>query len=165
MAKKSEGGARAPTLENRKARHNYAIGKKFEAGIVLLGSEVKALREGKLSLNEAYATFQGHELYLVKASIPEFSQSSPHFTHVPERKRKLLLHKRELAELRTAVEREGATIVPLKLFFKKGLAKLEIATGRGKKAADKRESIKERDEKRQLDRARRVGRGSRDHDD
>jgi SsrA-binding protein len=157
VAKKAEGG-RAPVLENRKAHHNYAIGKKFEAGIALVGSEVKALREGKLSLNEAYAAFQGSELYLVKANIPEFSQSSPHFTHPPERKRKLLLHRRELQELRSAVEREGATIVPLKLYFKKGIAKLEIATGRGKKSGDKRASIKERDEKRQLDRARRVDR-------
>jgi SsrA-binding protein len=153
--KDEEGSRRAPTLENRKARHNYVILKKYEAGIVLLGSEVKALREGKLSLAESYAAFQGNELFLQKATIPEFSQSSPHFTHSPERKRKLLLHKRELTELRTAIERDGSTIVPLKLYFAKGKAKLEIATARGKKAPDKRGSIKEREIKRQLDRAAR----------
>jgi SsrA-binding protein len=152
-SKAEESAARSPTLENRKARHNYVILKKYEAGVVLLGSEVKALREGKLSLGESYAAFQGSELYLQKASIPEFSQSSPHFTHVPERKRKLLLHKRELVELKSAVERDGSTIVALKLYFKKGLAKIEIATAKGKKAPDKRGSIKERDEKRQMSRA------------
>lgn len=156
MAKpKDQTGPRAPTLENRKARHHYTILKVFEAGVVLLGSEVKALREGKLSLGESYASFQGGELFLQKASIPEFSQSSPHFTHVPERKRKLLLHKKELAELKSAIERDGSTIVALKLYFKKGLAKIEIATAKGKKAPDKRGSIKEREEKRNMDRASR----------
>jgi len=155
-AKKAEDSkSKSPTLENRKARHNYVILKKFEAGLVLLGSEVKAIREGKLSLGESYAVFQGSELFLHKATISEFSQSSPHFTHVPERRRKLLLHKRELTELKVTIEKDGSTIVPLSLYFKKGLAKLEIATARGKKAPDKRDSIKERDERRQMDRATR----------
>jgi SsrA-binding protein len=130
--------------ENRRARFNYEIGETFEAGIALTGSEVKSLRAGKATIAEAYADARGGELWLVNANIPEYLQAS-HFNHAPKRPRKLLLHEREINKLAGAVEREGMTIVPLKLYFnERGRAKIEIALGRGKKLHDKRETEKKR---------------------
>ena len=128
--------------DNRKARFNYAIGETFEAGIVLTGSEVKSLRAGKATIAESYADTRGGELWLINSNIPEYLQAS-RFNHAPKRARKLLLQKREINRLTGAVEREGMTIVPLKLYFnEKGRAKVEIALARGKKLHDKRETKK-----------------------
>jgi len=130
--------------DNRKARFNYEIGEVFEAGIALTGTEVKSLRNGRAAIAEAYADARNGEIWLVNANIPEYLQAS-RFNHAPKRPRKLLLHKRQIHKLAAAVEREGMTIVPLRLFFNdKGRAKLDIALGRGKKLHDKRESEKKR---------------------
>jgi SsrA-binding protein len=130
--------------ENRKARFNYEIGETFEAGIVLTGSEVKSLRAGKATIAESYADARGGELWLVNANIPEYLQAA-RFNHAPKRPRKLLLHEREINKLAGAVEREGMTIVPLKLYFnERGRAKVQIALARGKKLHDKRETLKKR---------------------
>ena len=130
--------------DNRKARFNYAIGETFEAGIALTGSEVKSLRAGKTSIAESYADTRGGELWLINSNITEYRQAGP-FNHAPKRARKLLLHKRQISKLIGAVERDGMTIVPLKLYFNdKGRAKVEIALARGKKLHDKRETEKQR---------------------
>ena len=131
--------------DNRRARFNYEIGDTFEAGVVLAGSEVKSLRQGKATIAEAYADARGGEIWLVNANIPEYRQAGPFNNHAPKRPRKLLLHEREINKLTGAVEREGMTIVPLKLYFnERGRAKIEIALGRGKKLHDKRETLKKR---------------------
>lgn len=130
--------------DNRKARFNYEIGETFEAGIALTGSEVKSLRAGKANIAESYADPRDGELWLVNANIPEYLQAG-RFNHAPKRPRKLLLHKRQINKLVGAVEREGMTIVPLKLYFNaRGRAKLDIALARGKKMHDKRETLKKR---------------------
>jgi SsrA-binding protein len=130
--------------ENRKARFNYEIGEKFEAGIALTGSEVKSLRTGKAAIAESYADTRHGELWLINSNINEYLQAG-RFNHAPKRARKLLLHKRQINKLIGAVEREGMTIVPLKLYFNpKGRAKIEIALARGKKLHDKRETMKKR---------------------
>jgi SsrA-binding protein len=130
--------------ENRKARFNYEIGEVVEAGIALTGTEVKSLRQGKATIAESYADARGGEIWLVNSNIPEYLQAS-RFNHAPKRPRKLLLHRRQIDKLAAAVDREGMTIVPLKMFFNdKGRAKIEIALGRGKKLHDKRETEKKR---------------------
>ena len=130
--------------DNRKARFNYAIGEVFEAGIVLTGSEVKSMRVGKASIAESYASARDGELWLYNCNISEYKQAG-RFNHVPKRPRKLMLHRRQINKLIGAVEREGMTVVPLKLYFnEKGRAKIEIALARGKKLHDKRESEKKR---------------------
>src|ERR1700754_1943359 len=130
--------------DNRRARFNYEIGETFEAGIALTGTEVKSLRSGRATIAESYAASRGGELWLVNANIPEYLQGG-RFNHTPKRPRKLLLHKRQIDKLSGAVDREGMTIVPLKLYFnEKGRAKLEIAVARGKKLHDKRETEKKR---------------------
>jgi SsrA-binding protein len=130
--------------ENRKARFNYEIGEVVEAGIALTGTEVKSLRQGKATIAESYADAKNGEIWLVNANIPEYLQAS-RFNHAPKRPRKLLLHRRQIDKLAAAVEREGMTIVPLKMFFnEKGRAKIEVALGRGKKLHDKRETEKKR---------------------
>ncbi len=131
--------------DNRKARFHYEIGETLEAGIALSGTEVKSLRNGKATIAESYAGPQEGEIWLYNANIPEYLQAS-RFNHPPKRPRKLLLHRRQIHKLIGAVEREGMTIVPLKLYFNdKGRAKLEIALARGKKLHDKRETEKRRD--------------------
>jgi SsrA-binding protein len=135
--------------DNRKARFNYEIGETFEAGIALTGTEVKSLRVGKATIAESYADTKGEELWLVNSNIPEYLQGG-RFNHAPKRPRKLLLHKRQIHKLAGAVERDGMTIVPLKLYFNdKGRAKVELALARGKKLHDKRETEKKRDWKRE----------------
>jgi len=130
--------------DNRRARFNYELGESFEAGIALTGSEVKSLRAGKANIAESYADARGGEIWLINSNIPEYLQAH-RFNHPPKRPRKLLLHKRQINRLAGAVEREGMTIVPLKLYFNdKGRAKVEIALGRGKKLHDKRETLKKR---------------------
>jgi SsrA-binding protein len=144
MAAKSERKIKV-VADNRRARFNYEIGDTFEAGVALAGSEVKSLRQGKATIAEAYADARGGEIWLVNANIPEYRQAGPFNNHAPKRPRKLLLHEREINKLTGAVEREGMTIVPLKLYFnERGRAKVEIALGRGKKLHDKRETLKKR---------------------
>ena len=130
--------------DNRKARFNYEIGETFEAGIALTGTEVKSLRQGKATIAESYADARGGEIWLVNANIPEYLQAQPLQSRA-KRPRKLLLHRRQINKLAGAVEREGMTIVPLKLYFnEKGRAKVELALARGKKLHDKRETEKKR---------------------
>jgi SsrA-binding protein len=130
--------------DNRKARFNYEIGEVYEAGIALTGTEVKSLRSGKATIAESYADAKGGEIWLINCNIPEYRQAS-RFNHAPKRPRKLLLHQRQISKLAGAVEREGMTIVPLKLYFnEKGRAKLEIALAKGKKLHDKRDTEKKR---------------------
>jgi SsrA-binding protein len=132
--------------DNRRARFDYEIGESFEAGLALTGTEVKSLRTGKATIAESYAHVDRHgEAWLVNANIPEYLAGN-RFNHEPKRLRKLLLKQREIAKLAQGVEREGMTIVPLKLYFnERGRAKLQIALGRGKKLHDKREVEKKRD--------------------
>jgi SsrA-binding protein len=135
--------------ENRRARFDYAIEDKFEAGIALTGTEVKSLRFGEGSIAESYAEVKEEEVWLVNANIPEFSHGNRH-NHEPKRPRKLLLHKRQINKLIGAVEREGMTVVPLKLYFnQRGLAKVLLGLAKGKKLHDKRETEKKRDWDRQ----------------
>jgi SsrA-binding protein len=130
--------------DNRRARFNYEIGETFEAGIALTGTEVKSLRSGKATIAESYADSRAGELWLVNANSPAYLQGG-RFNHAPKRPRKLLLHKHQINKLAGAVDREGMTIVPLKLYFnEKGRAKLEIAVARGKKLHDKRQTEKKR---------------------
>lgn len=140
-----------PTIKNRKARHEFDVEKTFEAGIVLKGTEVKSLRNGKASLQESFAYLQDGEVWLRDMYIKRYDQGS-YYNHDERRPRKLLLNKSEIAELDKAVSQQGYTIVPLKLYFKKGYAKVLIGLARGKKKYDKRQDIKERDMKRELDR-------------
>ena len=132
--------------DNRRARYNFEIGETFEAGIMLAGTEVKGLRTGKATIAESYASVErSGEVYLINATIPEYLQAN-RFNHDPRRRRKLLLHASEIAKIAQAVEREGMTIVPLKIYFNdKGRAKIEIALAKGKKLHDKRETEKKRD--------------------
>ena len=147
MAPKREGVKLA--AENRKARFNYDIEEKLEAGIVLLGSEVKSLRAGKANIAEAYASDEQGELYLINAHIGEYAQASRN-GHAPTRPRKLLFRAREIARLLGAIQRQSMTLVPLKMYFNaRGIAKVELGLARGKKIHDKRETEKKRDWQRQ----------------
>ena len=143
MAAKSDRKLRI-IADNRKARFNYEIGEVFEAGVALTGSEVKSLRLGKATIAESYADTRGAEIWLVNANIPEYLQAG-RFNHLPKRPRRLLLHRNQINKLMGAIEREGMTLVPLKLYFnEKGRAKIEIALARGKKLYDKRQTEKKR---------------------
>ena len=145
MAKDKDADPKRDVAVNRKARFNYEIGEVFEAGIALTGTEVKSLRVGKATIAESYADARGNELWLVNANIPEYLQANRN-NHEPRRARKLLLHRRQINKLIGAIEREGMTVVPLKLYFnKRGRAKMDIALARGKKLHDKRATIKKRD--------------------
>ena len=131
--------------DNRRARYNYEIGDVYEAGLVLTGTEVKSLRSGKATIAESYASAEKGELYLINATIPEYGHGN-RYNHEPKRPRKLLMKAREIARLAQGVEREGMTLVPLRVYFNdKGRAKLTLAIGRGKKLHDKRATEKERD--------------------
>ena len=145
MAKKEKEERFKIAAENRKARHNYYIEQTVEAGVQLMGTEVKALREGHATIGESYAHTKDGEVFLVNAYIPEYKAGN-RFNHEVRRPRKLLLHKREISKLAQAVEREGMTLIPLKLYFNpKGRAKIELGLAKGKKLHDKRETDKKRD--------------------
>ncbi len=147
MAPKRESGKLV--AENRKARFNYAIEDTLEAGLVLTGSEVKSLRVGRANIGDAYASDEGGELYLINAHISEYKQAGRD-NHDPTRPRKLLLHTRERDRLLGAIQREGMTVIPLKLYFNaRGIAKMELGLAKGKKLHDKRETEKKRDWDRQ----------------
>lgn len=151
MAKK-EADNRKLIAENRRARHDYFIEETIEAGIQLLGTEVKSLRAGRANIAESYASPERGELWLINAHIPEYPPAGQ-FNHEPRRPRKLLVRSRELKKLIGAVEREGRTLAPLKLYFnERGVAKLELALAKGKKAHDKRAATKDREWKRQQSR-------------
>ena len=147
MAKKPNKPNNRPAAENRRARYDYFIEDTLETGIMLEGSEVKALREGSANITESYAAVENGELWLVNAYIPPFSHAKTDaFSHQERRRRKLLVHKRELAKLWQATGREGMTLVPLKLYFNdRGRAKLEVGLAKGKKKADKRATEAKRD--------------------
>ncbi|MDC7674726.1 SsrA-binding protein SmpB [Asticcacaulis machinosus] len=131
--------------ENRRARFDYFFEDTFEAGIVLTGTEVKSLRNGRANITESYASVEGTDIALINADIPPYAQAN-RFNHEPRRIRKLLLHRKQIDRLMGAVQREGLTIVPVKLYFnEKGFAKLQIALAKGKKNHDKREAVAERD--------------------
>jgi SsrA-binding protein len=155
MAKKKEDGFKI-IADNRKARYAYAIEDTLEAGIMLAGSEVKSLRSGKITIGESYAHAKDGELWLVNCYIPEYTEAS-RFNHEPKRTRKLLVHKREAAKLAAAIQREGMTLIPLKMYFNvKGRAKIELGIAKGKKLHDKRETEKQRDWQRDMARLMRA---------
>lgn len=136
--------------ENRRARFEYRIEDTWEAGIALLGTEVKSLRLGQSNISESYASAEGDGLFLINAYIPEYKHAGAFFQHEPRRPRRLLLKAREIHKMRIAIERQGMTLVPLQLYFnERGKAKLKLALGQGKKHEDKREDIKKREWQRQ----------------
>jgi SsrA-binding protein len=139
-------------VSNRKATHDYEVLETFEAGIVLLGSEIKSLRNHGGSLQDAYVDVRGQEVTLLNSSIAPYSHGGV-FNHEDKRPRKLLLHKREIERLRRLVQEKGLAVIPLSIFLKKGIAKVRIAVAKGKKAYDKRAALKERDDKRSMQRA------------
>jgi len=139
-------------IKNRKAKFNYEFLDKYTAGIKLAGTEIKAIREGKANIAESFCEFNNHELFVINMHVEEYSHAT-HFNHNPKSERKLLLQKRELRKLEKEVTNSGLTIIPLRLFINdRGLAKLQISLAKGKKLYDKRETIKDRESKRRLDR-------------
>jgi len=147
---------RRSVAQNRKARHDYFIEDTLEAGMQLLGSEVKSLRSGRASIAEAFAAEKDGDLYLLNAHIPEY-ESANRFNHAPRRPRKLLLHKKESERLKGRINREGMTIVPLAIYFNaRGIAKCQLGVAKGKHKSDKRQTIKERDWQREQSRVLRA---------
>jgi SsrA-binding protein len=145
MAAKQDDGRRL-VAENRKARHEYFITDSVEAGLQLTGTEVKSLRKGQANIAESYASTEEGALWLINAYIPEYQGAGRFFQHEPRRKRRLLLHKKEIHKLAIAVERQGMTLIPLELYFNaRGIAKLKLALAEGKKLHDKRDAEKKRD--------------------
>ncbi|MFN3626204.1 MAG: SsrA-binding protein SmpB [Hyphomicrobium sp.] len=145
MAAKKDGGRRI-VAENRQARHEFFLTETWEAGLQLTGTEVKSLRKGQATIGESYASVEDGGLWLINAYIPEYQGAGRFFQHEPRRKRRLLLHAKEIHKLAIAVERQGMTIVPLELYFnERGIAKLKLALAQGKKLHDKRETAKKRD--------------------
>ena len=137
---------------NRKALHDFEILSSVEAGLVLTGTEIKSIREGRVNLREAFARGEKGELWLYACNIAPYAQGN-RFNHEPTRPRKLLLHKQEIAELSSQMEQKGLTLIPLRMYFKRGRAKLQLAVGRGRKSYDKRAAIADRDAQRQIARA------------
>ncbi|MCI4670178.1 MAG: SsrA-binding protein SmpB [Bacteroidia bacterium] len=149
MAEKKK---KLPVIQNKKAKFEYTFLETFQAGIALTGTEVKSLREGKANLQEAYCYINRGELFIKGMNISEYDKGS-YNNHEPTRERKLLLKKREIEKLRKGLEQEGATIVPYRVFFnERNLVKVDLALGKGKKIHDKRESLKEKDSKKEMDR-------------
>ena len=151
MTKRETG--RRDLAVNRKAFHDYSIEETIEAGLVLVGSEIKSLRDGKANLRESYVRVENGEAWLLNAHIGAYPQGGTHFNHEPLRRRKLLLHANEIFYLRSKVEQKGMTLVPLRIYLSHGKAKLEVAAARGKKLYDKREALAERDAQREIARA------------
>ena len=146
---------RQSVARNKRASHDYHILETWEAGLVLTGSEVKSLRNGRANIGDAYAILRDGEVYLINLHISPYEQAS-YFNHDPTRTRKLLLHKKEIRKMIGAVERQGLTLIPLELYFKKGKAKVALALGKGKKLHDKRADIKKKDAEREMARARSI---------
>ena len=141
--------------KNRRAHFDYHVESRVEAGIALTGTEVKSLREGSAQLSDSYAVGQHGELFLLNAQIPPYKAAGPLLNHEPKRTRKLLLHRREVDKLLDQQQKGGYALIPLSIYFKNGRVKVEIGVAKGKRAADKRDSIAEREAKREMDRARR----------
>ncbi|WP_353953140.1 SsrA-binding protein SmpB [Knoellia sp. S7-12] len=162
QAKKNQAGktddGRKLIASNRKARHDYLIEDTFEAGLVLMGTEVKALRMGRATLVDGWASFTGDELFLEGVHIPEYLSGS-WTNHTPRRRRKLLLNRKELDRIAQKTRESGHTIIPLQLYFKDGRAKVEIAIAKGKKEYDKRHTLRERQDRREAERALGTSRG------
>jgi SsrA-binding protein len=154
---KTDDGSFKVVARNRRARYEFDLLEKVEAGIVLTGTEVKSLRNGKASLEEAYAAVERGEVWLYGTDIPEYLQAN-RMNHKPKRPRKLLLHRREIDKLVSKASDKGFTLVPLQIYFKNGIAKVEISVARGRKLYDKRDALKKQDARRDMDRAAR-GRG------
>ena len=155
MADKEEKTERESIARNKRARHDYHILDTWEAGIVLTGSEVKSLRNGKANISDAYGIVKDGEVHLLNLHISPYEMAS-HFNHEPTRTRKLLLHRKEIRKMIGAVERQGLTLIPLELYFKRGKAKVALALGKGKKLYDKRADEKRKDDERDMQRAVRV---------
>jgi SsrA-binding protein len=154
-AKKAEPAGDRTVASNRRARHDYDILESIECGIVLVGSEVKSLREGKAQLADAYARVDDHELWLFGLHIPQWKYSTGFGGHEADRKRKLLAHRRQIDEFVVQTQTQPLTLIPLKIYFHDGKAKVELGLARGRKLHDKRHAIRERDEKREADRSMR----------
>jgi SsrA-binding protein len=137
--------------QNRRARFEYEILDKYEAGLVLVGTEVKSLRQGKCNLADAYALEEGSEMYLMHLDIPEYTHGN-RMNHTPKRPRKILLHRQEIAKIRQRIREKGYTVVPLSIYLKDGLVKVELALVRGKKIHDKRETLAKKDARRDVER-------------
>jgi SsrA-binding protein len=150
-AKKNEKPEVVVVCRNRRATHDYELSDAIECGIVLVGTEVKALREGHASLEDAYARVDGREVFLIGFEIPEYREGN-RLNHEPKRTRKLLLHRREIVKFAGKADERGFTLVPLRVYFKNGRAKVEIAIGKGKQRYDKRQSLKKAEAKREMDR-------------
>ncbi len=148
----AETGGVKVVATNRKAHHDYDIGDRFEAGLVLMGSEIKSLREGRCTLGDGFVEERGGELWMMGVNIPEYFQANMN-GHKPLRPRKLLLHKKEIAKLISKVRERGFTIVPLQVYLKNGRAKVEIAFARGRRDYDKRDALATKDSRRDIDRA------------
>lgn len=157
MAKKksqSGGSAGSPRIDNRKARHDFHIIEKLECGIELAGTEVKSLRAGQMRVDEAYVRLRNGQLWLVGAHVAEYAHAAGGMQHDPARDRRLLAHKRQIAQLESHVRQKGKTLVPLAVYFKKGWAKVEVGVAVGKRQHDKREDIKRRDQQREMQRVK-----------
>ncbi len=141
---------------NRQARHDYFIQESVEAGLALSGTEIKSIRAGRVNLRDAYARIEGHEAWLIGMHISPYEQAGSYFQHDPTRPRKLLLHRREIDHLRGQLGQKGLTLVPLRLYLKRGRAKIELGLAKGKKLYDKRDSLAERDARRDIERALRA---------
>jgi SsrA-binding protein len=152
-AKKKKKEDNGLIAENRRARFEFQLADTYEAGIQLTGTEVKSLRSGQANIAESYVSPEGGEVMLINANIPEYQQAGPFYNHAPRRPRRLLLHKKEIAKLAQAVDRQGMTMVPLRLYFNdRGIVKLQFAIAQGKKLHDKRDTEKKRDWNRQKQR-------------
>jgi SsrA-binding protein len=149
---RSEGGEKLVT-SNRKAFHDFFIEEQLEAGLQLTGTEIKSIRDGRVNLRDAYARIEGGELWLYGMHISPYGQAGNYFNHDPLRRRKLLVHRREIVELARKVETRGYTLVPLRMILRKGRAKVDIGVARGKREFDKRDALAERDAKRQIEQA------------
>ena len=157
--KKTQSGRKPPRVSNRKARHDYHVLEVVECGMELLGTEVKSLRAGQAKIDEAYARIRGAEVFLVGATISPYAQAAEGLQHEPTRDRKLLLRRRQIALLESHVRQKGKTVVPLAIYFKRGWAKCELGIVEGKRQYDKRETIRKRDQQREI--AREISRRNR----
>ncbi|ERT06073.1 ssrA-binding protein [Lyngbya aestuarii BL J] len=149
---KNDSGGRKIITDNRKARYLYELLETYQAGIELQGTEVKSIRAGRVNMQDGYALVRNGEAWLINVHISPY-ETSAYFNHEPRRTRKLLLHRKEINKLIGLVDQKGLTLVPTKMYFKNGLVKVEIAVGRGKKLHDKRDTMKKRDDQRQMERA------------
>lgn len=154
--KKTDAPVIVPIAENRRARHDFSIGDTYECGIALVGTEVKSLRDGRLNFSDSYAFLKEGELFIIGLTIESY-RFSTHFNHDPTRTRKLLLNRREITKISKEISRKGSTLVPLKMYFKNGRAKLLLGVGIGKTNVDKREDLKRKDADREVARVMRRG--------